>query len=289
MVLPGIGHFVLADDKIVKHSDLGQNFFVTEADIGSHRAQAVSKWLLELNPDASGEAEVISVEGLLAKDREYFRNFEMVLATQVSESQARRLASLLPETAKLVVVRSLGFIGYMRIYAKEHHVVESKPADKEVKDLRLNAPFPKLVEYANSVDVEALNDMLHGHVPYIVLLLKALDQWKATHDGTLPSTFAQKDEFKRLIKAGSRSSIEDNYPEAIANAYICFSTEVLPADVQQVLDDPQAQTADSSSLLFWQCARAVSDFSKDHGIAPVTGAFPDMTADTQSYLTLQRM
>jgi amyloid beta precursor protein binding protein 1 len=289
LVLPGIGHFVLADDKLVESSDLGQNFFITEDDIGSPRAEAVSRWLLELNSDASGEAAVISVAGLLAKEAEYFKSFDLVIATQVSETQALQLASLLPATAKLIVVRSLGFIGYMRIYAKELLVVESKPADKEIKDLRLNAPFPKLVEYVNSVDVAALDDMLHGHVPFVVLLLKTLDQWKAAHDGALPKNFAEKDEFKRMIKAGSRSAIEDNYAEAVANAYICFSSEVLPYESQQVLDDPQAQEANATSDLFWQCARAVSDFSKAHGIVPVTGSFPDMTADTESYLTLQRM
>ena len=74
----------------------------------------------------------------------------------------------------LVVVRSYGLIGYIRNYSKEHRVIESKP-DKDQTDLRLNNPFPELMEFVNSYNLAELPDHLHSHVPYPVLLIKLLD------------------------------------------------------------------------------------------------------------------
>jgi len=44
-------------------------------------------------------------------------------------------------------------IGYIRSYVPELCVTEQKPADKEVDDLRLNQPFPELVDYASSFNL----------------------------------------------------------------------------------------------------------------------------------------
>ena len=74
----------------------------------------------------------------------------------------------------LIIVRSYGLIGYLRNYAKELKVVESKP-DKDQTDLRLNDPFSELREFVNSYKLEDLPDHLHSHVPYVVLLVKFMD------------------------------------------------------------------------------------------------------------------
>jgi molybdopterin/thiamine biosynthesis adenylyltransferase len=39
LVLPGCGNITIVDDALVKESDLGNNFFVTEEDIGKSRAE----------------------------------------------------------------------------------------------------------------------------------------------------------------------------------------------------------------------------------------------------------
>lgn len=39
LVLPGCGNITIVDDAAVSEADLGNNFFVTEADVGSSRAE----------------------------------------------------------------------------------------------------------------------------------------------------------------------------------------------------------------------------------------------------------
>lgn len=53
----------------------------------------------------------------------------------------------------------------MQISSPEHRVVESKP-DSAVADLRFHAPWPQLQALAESVDLAALDDIEHKHVPY---------------------------------------------------------------------------------------------------------------------------
>jgi amyloid beta precursor protein binding protein 1 len=42
LVLPGIGSFTIVDGAKVTSSDLGNNFFVTEEDVGRSRAQVTN-------------------------------------------------------------------------------------------------------------------------------------------------------------------------------------------------------------------------------------------------------
>ena len=51
LVLPGMGHFLVVDDRKVERSDLGNDFFVTQHDIGKPKAEVVTEMLQELNPD----------------------------------------------------------------------------------------------------------------------------------------------------------------------------------------------------------------------------------------------
>ena len=55
-------------------------------------------------------------------------------------------------------------------------VVETHPED--VIDLRLDSPWPELQKLAWTLNFEDMDDFEHGHVPYILILLKILEQWK---------------------------------------------------------------------------------------------------------------
>ena len=55
-------------------------------------------------------------------------------------------------------------------------VVETHPED--VVDLRLDCPWPELARLASSINFSEMDDFEHGHVPYVLLLLKLLEQWK---------------------------------------------------------------------------------------------------------------
>ena len=47
----GVGRFTIVDNAKVTERDLQNNFFVTEAELGKNRAEVVSAWLQEINPD----------------------------------------------------------------------------------------------------------------------------------------------------------------------------------------------------------------------------------------------
>lgn len=57
-------------------------------------------------------------------------------------------------------------------------VVETHPED--VVDLRLDAPWPELQNLASTLNFEEMDSFEHGHVPYVLILLKFLEQWKET-------------------------------------------------------------------------------------------------------------
>lgn len=96
---------------------------------------------------------------------------------------------------------------------QEHCVIESKP-DNTVADLRLLNPWPDLAQYAESLDLAATDDMTHKHVPWVVLLLRALAQWRREHAGATPSTRDEKAEFRKLLESWRRSHDEANFDEA---------------------------------------------------------------------------
>jgi len=52
--------------------------------------------------------------------------------------------------------------------------------------LRIDKPFPALKEYALSLNFESMDVTDHGHVPYVYILIRAMENWKATVRRGLP-------------------------------------------------------------------------------------------------------
>jgi len=44
--------------------------------------------------------------------------------------------------------------------------------------LRIDKPFPSLLAHAFSVDFANMDVTEHGHVPYVIILVKVLQEWK---------------------------------------------------------------------------------------------------------------
>lgn len=80
-------------------------------------------------------------------------------------------------------------------------MVESHP-DNELQDFRLDCPFPGLVEYMESQDLDTMTKEQHSHTPYLVVVYKFLEKWKLEHDGNIPKTYQEKREFKAMIEDG---------------------------------------------------------------------------------------
>lgn len=94
----------------------------------------------------------------------------------------------------LVVVRTCGFLGYLRLQLREQHVMANA---NDLYDLRIYNAFPELrvrtphqiaapfylnisvlQEYCSKFDFATLSRIEYCHVPYIVILYQALEAWK---------------------------------------------------------------------------------------------------------------
>jgi len=106
----------------------------------------------------------------------FFSKFNFIIATNIDFESIKKLAKFCFDTSKvLIVCRSYGLIGYIRIYGKCHEVVEGKP-DVEISDFRLNHPWKELKDYLTSFNLLGYKDATC--VPYPVILYQKLEQYK---------------------------------------------------------------------------------------------------------------
>ncbi|CAG8451854.1 3534_t:CDS:10 [Ambispora leptoticha] len=268
----GIGSFTILDGKTVEASDIGNNFFLDAESIDAPRAERVAILLQELNDDVK------------------------VITTDLHEKPLLKLSEILWNAKiPLIVVRTVGFVGYIRVVLPEHtgnvyfntNVVETHP--ENISDLRLDTPFPALLEYAKTFDFEKIDSLEHNHIPFVVILLKYLEQWRNEHGNKLPSTSAEKNAFKQAIISGKRVPDEENFDEALAGAWKACSVTKIPSEVERIYNDAACSNISFESSSFWIIARAIHDFveNEGHGLLPLAGSLPDMKADTQSYVALQ--
>jgi NEDD8-activating enzyme E1 regulatory subunit len=55
-------------------------------------------------------------------------------------------------------------------------VVESH--SESTPSLRIDKPFPTLLDHAMSLDFAKMDSEEHAHIPYVVILVRALEDWK---------------------------------------------------------------------------------------------------------------
>ncbi|XP_062442883.1 NEDD8-activating enzyme E1 regulatory subunit isoform X2 [Rhea pennata] len=277
LVLPGIGSFTIVDGNQVSGEDVGNNFFLQKSHIGQNRAQSATELLQELNNDVSGNFVEETPEKLLDNDPSFFSRFNLVVATQLPESTLLRLAEVLwNSNIPLLVCRTYGLVGYMRIIIKEHPVVESHP-DNALEDLRLDKQFPELREHIQSYDLDHMDKKDHSHTPWIVIVAKYLTKWFNEKSDQLPKSYKEKEAFRQLIRQGilknenGSPEDEENFEEAIKNVNSALST--------------------TKSSSFWILARAVKEFvaNEGQGSLPVRGTIPDMIADSSKFIKLQNV
>ncbi|KIY97632.1 NEDD8-activating enzyme E1 regulatory subunit [Monoraphidium neglectum] len=288
LVLGGIASFTVVDAARVEARDLGNNFLVTPDSLGEPRAKVVTELLKEMNESVAGSYVETSPEALAESDPSFFDKFDLVIATQMFEPHLLALEALCrSKGVKLLAVRSFGLMGYMRASMAEHTVVESKP-DTQVDDLRLVRPWPALAAFAASFDLAALDDAHHKHVPYAVLLLQALERWRAEHGGAAPGTFAERAAFKKQLAAMRRQGPEgvpmdeENVDEALKAAFHAWTQPSIPSEVRRILEDERTEVGPSSDD-FWVMAAALKEFvaQEGEGCLPLEGSIPDMATTTE--------
>ena len=136
-----------------------------------------------------------------------------------------------------------------------------------------------------------LDDADHGHVPYILLLLHYLEEWKAFHEGRPPDTFKEKTQFRNLVRAGARTDNpeggEENFDEAVAAVLKTINPPAIGNGCRDMFEMEHCTNLRPDSANFWVIASSVRSFYKAHGVLPLPGSLPDMKARSADYIKLQ--
>ncbi|KAF8590696.1 hypothetical protein K439DRAFT_1403422 [Ramaria rubella] len=296
LVLPGIGHFTILDPESVTPEDAGNNFFFEGLkSVGKSRAEEAVRLLSELNDEVEGKANTMSLDEILSNDPSYLTSFTLVIAHNLAPPLLSRLSALLwthSHGPSLVVVRSAGFLAEFFIQFHEHTIVDSH--SETAPSLRIDKPFAALLQHAMSLDLDSLEDIDHGHIPYVVILVRAMEDWKKTHDGKPPQSYADKQLFKKSIEAMKRKVDEENFDEASAQAYRAWTPTTVPSDINALFSDPALQeplsSNSDSSAVFFHLLAALQRFTQQppHTL-PLSSTLPDMKSDTSSYIHLQNL
>jgi len=171
--------------------------------------------------------------------------FTMVLYTHPITKEDLALVEQYGEHHKtpLFEVHSAGFYSYFRVRLPgAFPIVDTHPDETATTDLRLLSPWPELETFAKSMtsDIDKLNNHDHGHIPYVVILLHYLDQWRKTHDGTYPTTYKDKIAFRQMVSEGARRDNaeggEENFDEAVAAVLKNVTQPSLPSSLKKVFD-----------------------------------------------------
>ncbi|KAK0561796.1 hypothetical protein OC844_003022 [Tilletia horrida] len=317
LVLPGIGRFTILDANLVTQEDLASNFFLEPDTLGKSRGAEVTKCLLELNPNVKGEAVVSHPAHVLAADPSYFtsaeNNFSLIIAANQPASLVLPLADLCASAKDglgipLMLVRSSGMVGEIKLQVREHPVIETHPAS--LVDLRLTAPFPELEAFAASVNFQTTDTMEFAHIPFVVLLLRKLAEWRQSHGGALPVSSDRKAflETVNALRQQAGDADQENIDEAVSSLtqhiWGPLGRPPLPSKVRSLLDDPKCAGVDKQSSNFWLLIRALKSFVEapasdpsqpsstsalpgGGGLLPLPGSLPDMKASSSGYVALQ--
>ncbi|KAK2462771.1 hypothetical protein APHAL10511_005162 [Amanita phalloides] len=294
LVLPGIGHFTILDHALVTPQDAGNNFFLDGPDsIGKSRAEEAVRLLAELNEDVQGKADTRHLTQLLADEegaKEWLSGYMMVIVHNLEKETLQKLSHILWEDQSLpslVVVRSAGFLAEFNIQFHQHAIIESHLESSP--SLRIDNAFPALLDYSHSLDLENMDVTDHAHIPYVVLLVRALQEWKKTHHGLPPQTYAEKQLFKLQVAGMRRKFDEENVEEAESQVYRCWTSSTVPSDISLLFSDPRLDEPSSSLPPFFQLVKALKTFTERYNCLPLTSTLPDMKASTDEYVRLQKM
>ncbi|KAI0482113.1 hypothetical protein GGR56DRAFT_171059 [Xylariaceae sp. FL0804] len=296
LVLPGIGKFTIADDALVNEADLGVNFFLDETCLGKPRSECCTKLLQELNPEVEGDWYPKKEGTLDLRDvLENSQLFTLIIYTNPIRKEDLSIIEAYGNQHKtpLVAVHSAGFYSYFRVSLPgTFPIVDTHPEVEKTTDLRLLNPWPELVEFVKDMtkDIDSMDDHEHGHLPYVVILLHFLEQWRQSHDGENPTTFKAKAAFAKFVLEGARTNNseggEENFQEAAAAVNKNIKVPELDTGVEEVFNHPASDEVERHSG-FWVIAKAVKDFYEKHGCLPLSGSLPDMKARSSVYVKLQ--
>ncbi|WFD36814.1 hypothetical protein MCUN1_003704 [Malassezia cuniculi] len=289
LVLPGVGQVTIADSRAATESDAGVNFFLEESSVGKYAAPEIARLLSEMNPAVTCTGMVAEPKDLV-NDVPFVARHSLAIAVRQPPDVVDALATTCAEShppIPLLVADSSGFTGLLSLCTPELCLVEIHP--ESFVDLRLTRPFPELDEYVDSFDLDALDSHERSHVPYVVIIRKALAACDKVDRAAV----------RAAIDAMREGVDQENFDEAVSalaqHVWRPLGSSAVPANVQQVLDLVGQRRVDTAfvqkygvrNARFWLFAAALGRFIDSAKVLPLPGAVPDMKAESKQYVKLQ--
>ncbi|KAL4455130.1 hypothetical protein ABPG74_006512 [Tetrahymena malaccensis] len=303
LVLPGCGHITIVDHQLITERDLGNNFFCSPEDLGQPRAKSVCENLTEMNPDdVDGKWLNENVDELASKE-DFIKQFTCIIANELLDEELHKLSLICDKyNIKLLAIQTNGFYAQLRLQAGRHCIIESKP-DRDFYDwtLRIRQPFQQLQDFCDKFDLQDLSTHEDknplAHVPFVVILVKAMNAWKQSHNGNAPTSIQDKNEFKKIIETQMHwleAKDRENFEEALAKIYWAHKDATQTPDNLQVLfDHDYCKNLDHSSsddLKFWTLVSALKKFREENNhFLPIDRRIPDMKSTTEWYIQLKEV
>lgn len=322
LVLPGIRAFSIIDDNKITEEDYDSNFFLcTDGSIGQSRAKIATQLLLEMNDDVKkGDFVEENFETLLDKNINYFTNFTIVIACGINnEKSLNKLSTALWElNIPLLLVNSIGFLGYIRLQIKEHSILEPHP-DNSLEDLRLDDLFPELKKFLDDYpSFDSLSRKELTRIPSLVIIYKNLLEWRRKfekNENEIPKVYKEKSQLSsiiknqmedlKMLKAGEHlesdepnelnieTSFElENFEEAakLVNK-VFYDSHKIPDNLQTLLLEVDTQTDDCQQInsFFWIMMKSLGRYIQKYNCLPLRGTIPDMNCGSEEYIQLQKL
>jgi ubiquitin-like 1-activating enzyme E1 A len=130
LVLAGIGSLTIIDHDVVTGKDLGAQFFISDADIGTNRALAAAPQLRRLNPRVN---IVVDTEDITLKAPSYFQDFDIVIATDLQPDALNIINTATRVNQKAFYAAGVhGFYGFIFSDLIQHdYVIEREKGNRE--------------------------------------------------------------------------------------------------------------------------------------------------------------
>jgi amyloid beta precursor protein binding protein 1 len=239
-------------------------------------------------------------------DTSVLEQYNLIILCEPLPSTSRQSICLYAQSQKnpsrsptpIISLQSVGFyLTFSLQLPSDFPIVETHPDPDSTQDLRLLAPWPELSTHASSSigpNITKLDDHDHGHIPYILLLLHYLDEWRKTStNNRYPSTFKEKTAFRDLVRSGARTSNpeggEENFDEAAAAVLKTITPPAIGSGCMEMLEAASQMKTDIRTPSFWLIAKAVKAFYERHRVLPLPGSLPDMKAKSADYVELQNI
>ncbi|KAL3428090.1 sumo activating enzyme [Phlyctema vagabunda] len=214
LVLAGIHSLTVVDHELVTENDLGAQFFITEADIGTNRAEAAAPQIRRLNPRVT---VVVDKENIKLKGPDYYAMFDVIIATELEPTSLNIINTAARVNHKPFYAAGVhGFYGFIfsdliqhdyvieREKGNRNTVLQAETRTRSVVDVKAKKENGKNIELVTKRELYSTwflasdaatlpTDYLKSRrrlkaVTPILSCLRALWEFVQLHEGRIPST-----------------------------------------------------------------------------------------------------